>query len=179
MVVKSLGRTASPRILQRMLLCLLAATVATALALTGCASSGTSSASGSGAAASQQSATADSGSSASEGASGQNSQEAPSAAQAINVTVKVMDPDNAEVAAVETPVTLKDDVTVFAAIEATGVDMVAEDSSYGKYITSLNGKAAEGSSGWVYTVNGEEVMESADACQLSDGDTVEFTYITM
>ena len=54
-----------------------------------------------------------------------------------------------------------------------------ENGQYGTYISAINGLAAEGSSGWVYTVNGEQVMESADACPVADGDTVEFSYITM
>ena len=62
---------------------------------------------------------------------------------------------------------------------ATDADVTVEDGQYGTYISAINGLAAEGSSGWVYTVNGEQVMESVDACPVADGDTVEFSYITM
>lgn len=68
-----------------------------------------------------------------------------------------------------------------AAVELaqTTVTVTDADGQYGTYISAINGLAAEGSSGWVYTVNGEQVMESVDACPVADGDTVEFSYITM
>jgi len=69
--------------------------------------------------------------------------------------------------------------TVLSVIQATDADVTVEDGQYGTYISAINGLAAEGSSGWVYTVNGEQVMESVDACPVADGDTVEFSYITM
>ena len=68
---------------------------------------------------------------------------------------------------------------MLSVIQATDADVTVEDGQYGTYISAINGLAAEGSSGWVYTVNGEQVMESADACPVADGDTVEFSYITM
>ena len=71
------------------------------------------------------------------------------------------------------------DATALTALEATDAETVIEDSQYGKYITTINGQAAEGSSGWVYTVNGEQVMEAVDVCPVAAGDTVEFSFITM
>ena len=71
------------------------------------------------------------------------------------------------------------DATALDVLEATDAEVTTEDSQFGTYITSINGLAAEGSSGWVYTVNGEQVMEAVDVCSVADGDTVEFSYITM
>lgn len=75
--------------------------------------------------------------------------------------------------------TAAEGATVLSVIQATDADVTVEDGQYGTYISAINGLAAEGSSGWVYTVNGEQVMDSVDACPIADGDTVEFSYITM
>ena len=71
------------------------------------------------------------------------------------------------------------DATALAVLEATDAEVATENSQYGTYITAINGIAAEGNSGWVYTVNGEQVMEAVDVCPVAAGDTVEFSVITM
>ena len=71
------------------------------------------------------------------------------------------------------------DATALAVLEATDAEVATENSQYGTYITAINGIAAEGNSGWVYTVNGEQVMEAVDVCPVAAGDTVEFSFITM
>ena len=134
--------------------------LAATLAMTGCAQGASSGASSSQAGSSQSSA-------------------AQAAAQGINVTLVVLDPADEALKAADEGVVIEEGATVYDALEASTLDAQIEDSSYGKYLTSMAGTAAEGSSGWVYTVNGEEVMESIDSCVLSDGDTVEFKYITM
>lgn len=134
--------------------------LAATLAMTGCAQSASSGASSNQSSSSQSSA-------------------AQAAAQDINVTLVVLDPADEALKAADEGVVIEEGATVYDALEASTLDAQIEDSSYGKYLTSMAGTAAEGSSGWVYTVNGEEVMESIDSCVLSDGDTVEFKYITM
>lgn len=121
---------------------------------------------------------ASSGASSSQDSSSQSSA-AQAAVQDINVTLVVLDPADEALKAADEGVVIEEGATVYDALEASTLDAQIEDSSYGKYLTSMAGTAAEGSSGWVYTVNGEEVMESIDSCVLSDGDTVEFKYITM
>ena len=71
------------------------------------------------------------------------------------------------------------DATALAVLEATDAEVATENSQYGTYITTINGITAEGNSGWVYTVNGEQVMEAVDVCPVAAGDTVEFSFITM
>lgn len=71
------------------------------------------------------------------------------------------------------------DATALAVLEATDAEVVTENSQYGTYITAINGITAEGNSGWVYTVNGEQIMEAVDVCPVAAGDTVEFSFITM
>ena len=99
------------------------------------------------------------------------------AVELAQTTVTVTDADG-QVASY-TVETAAEGATVLSVIQATDADVTVEDGQYGTYISAINGLAAEGSSGWVYTVNGEQVMESVDACPIADGDTVEFSYITM
>lgn len=134
--------------------------LAATLAMTGCSQSASSAASSSQVSSAQSSA-------------------AQAAAQDINVTLVVLDPADEALKAADEGVVIDEGATVYDAIEASTLDAQIEDGSYGKYLTSMAGATAEGSSGWVYTVNGEEVMESIDSCVLSDGDVVEFKYITM
>ncbi len=80
----------------------------------------------------------------------------------------------------ETTVTVPVGATVFDALEASGMEIVASDSTYGKFIESINGVTngdAGSQSGWIYQVNGEDIMESADSAEVNDGDTVTFTFI--
>lgn len=109
------------------------------------------------------------------------SQGAPSdsAQNAEGVTVSVVMPEGADAESQSAEVSIPAEGTVYDALMATGWDVQAEDGEYGKYVTSING-VANGSlgdmSGWVFTVNGEQVMEGCDACKLAAGDTVEWTF---
>ena len=113
----------------------------------------------------------------SSGTSDASSSASDAAVGLAQTTVTVTDADG-QVASY-TVETAAEGATVLSVIQATDADVTVEDGQYGTYISAINGLAAEGSSGWVYTVNGEQVMESADACPVADGDTVEFSYITM
>ncbi len=112
--------------------------------------------------------------------SSQSSSSAAIQAEGPTINTTLIVKDSADVKGVSYPVTVAQaEATVLAAVEAAEVDAVIEDGPYGKYITSIGGKAAEGSSGWVYTVNGEQVMEAIDVCTLDEGDTVELEYLSM
>lgn len=113
----------------------------------------------------------------SSGTSDASSSASGTAVELTQTTVTVTDADG-QVASY-TVETAAEGATVLSVIQATDADVTVEDGQYGTYISAINGLAAEGSSGWVYTVNGEQVMESVDACPVADGDTVEFSYITM
>ena len=113
----------------------------------------------------------------SSGTSDASSSASGAAVELAQTTVTVTDADG-QVASY-TVETAAEGATVLSVIQATDADVTDEDGQYGTYISAINGLAAEGSSGWVYTVNGEQVMESVDACPVADGDTVEFSYITM
>lgn len=100
-------------------------------------------------------------------------------ADTINVTVAIDMPDNgmAESSVVETAIPTGG--TAYDALVKSGATVQDEDGEYGKFVTSINGveNGSEGSaSGWVYTVNDQQVTESCDACVLSEGDTVTWSF---
>lgn len=133
----------------------------------------------SGCASSQGSQSAASASGSSQAASSVSSVSAQQS-QTIEATVVVKDADDPAAAPQTYTVEVASDAaTAFDAIDAADLDIVFEDGEYGKYITAIGDKAAAGTSGWVYTVNGEQVMESIDSYQLANGDTIELEYISM
>lgn len=162
-------------ITKKLLASVLAAAFAAMLALAGCASdnAATDGADGKAApAAEQNAAPAEGDATAASDAAGADAAEA-------KVTVSVTMPEGASAASESAEVAIAAEGTVYDALMATGWDVQAEDSDYGKYVTSINGIAngSEGEmSGWVFTVNNEQVMEGCDACKLADGDTVEWTF---
>ena len=108
----------------------------------------------------------------------QQAQEAP-AADTIDVTVAIDMPDNgmADSKVVET--TIPAGGTAFDALEKSGATVQSEDGEYGKFVTSIDGieNGSQGSSsGWVYTVNDQQVNESCDKCVLAEGDTVTWSF---
>lgn len=146
--------------MKRLFACIAACALFASLALAGCGSNAPASSS----AASTQ------GSSAA-------SQQAEQPGELIETKATITDADgNTTSYTVQIPAT---DATALAVIEATDAEVTTENSQYGTYITAINGIAAEGNSGWVYTVNGEQVMEAVDVCPVAAGDTVEFSFITM
>lgn len=96
--------------------------------------------------------------------------EAGQAAEDIVVPVSITMPESAGAEPKTIEVTVADGSTVLQATEAAGWDVQVENSDYGKFVTSINGIAngSEGdASGWVYTVNDEQVMEACDVRQLT------------
>ena len=105
--------------------------------------------------------------------------EAGQAAEDIVVPVSITMPESAGAEPKTIEVTVADGSTVLQATEATGWDVQGENSDYGKFVTSINGiaKGSEGdASGWVYTVNDEQVMEACDVRQLTAGDSVQWSF---
>lgn len=105
--------------------------------------------------------------------------EAGQAAEDIVVPVSITMPESAGAEPKTIEVTVADGSTVLQATEAAGWDVQVENSDYGKFVTSINGIAngSEGdTSGWVYTVNDEQVMEACDVRQLTAGDSVQWSF---
>lgn len=149
--------------LRRALACGAAAALLCAAVLGGCASDAPSAASSS---------------SASSAAATSLSSSSASATEAtVDVTVTAPDDEGGTLFAGSIDVAA--DATVLDALEATGLDVDAQDSEYGMFVNAIGGVAGEGMKGWIYTVNGEQVQSSADKCTLADGDAVEWSYIDM
>ncbi|MFR5093040.1 MAG: DUF4430 domain-containing protein [Adlercreutzia equolifaciens] len=105
--------------------------------------------------------------------------EAGQAAEDIVVPVSITMPESVGAEPKTIEVTVADGSTVLQATEAAGWDVQVENSDYGKFVTSINGIAngSEGdASGWVYTVNDEQVMEACDVRQLTAGDSVQWSF---
>lgn len=72
--------------------------------------------------------------------------------------------------------------TVFDVLSAVcaenGVSLEYQSKSYIQGIGGLKTFDCGGSSGWMYRVNGETVMKAASKCTLSDGDVIEWYYVT-
>ena len=105
--------------------------------------------------------------------------EAGQAVKDIVVPVSITMPESAGAEPKTIEVTVADGSTVLQATEAAGWDVQVENSDYGKFVTSINGIAngSEGdASGWVYTVNDEQVMEACDVRQLTAGDSVQWSF---
>lgn len=108
--------------------------------------------------------------------------EAPAEAQqtqaVMTVRVDVTAPDPAG-SLFSGSLELSEGATALDALEATGVEYVAEDSQYGKFVSSIGGVAngeTSATAGWTYSVNGEMAMESCDVLVLSNGDSLTWEY---
>lgn len=141
---------------KRMLALLGALALACALMLTGCASQ-----------------PSESSSSSASDAVASSADQAP--AGDITVEVSVTGPDEA-VPFEQAEVSVPEGGTAIDALKATGVDMIAVESAYGLFITSIAGIPNEGSDGWTYTVNDERPTVSAESYVLSPGDVVAWAY---
>ena len=61
---------------------------------------------------------------------------------------------------------------------ANNCEVVMSDTSSTAYVVSIGGLEATDTAGWVYEVNDQMIMESADVCILEDGDKVSWDFET-
>ena len=124
----------------------------------------------------------------SDGASSSNGGNASSGGQSgsqessyVTVTVSVTS------SAVGNPVssggtfTFNEGATVYDALCALGLSVNAHGSSYGTYVSAIGGlaeKQYDGTSGWMYSVNGTTPMTACSNYVLSNGDNVVWYYVT-
>lgn len=100
------------------------------------------------------------------------------------VTVSILFPEESGIENTDGKASLyESDSSVLGALkdycEINGIDLAIETGTT-TYVTGIGGVSENDYgdiSGWVYTVNGEEIMEAADACNLEDGDSVEWKYV--
>ncbi len=100
------------------------------------------------------------------------------------VTVSIIYPEEAELENTDGKASIYEkNKTVLNALSdfcaLNGIDITIE-TGVSSYVTSIGGVSENDfgdSCGWVYTVNGEEVWEAADKCELEDGDIVEWKFV--
>lgn len=97
----------------------------------------------------------------------------------VNVQILVEAPGVVDFEPFNSSVAALEGATVLQVTQATTLDLVVEDSSYGAFVSSINGLANEGTSGWTYTLNGEQPPVSAGEQEVSSGDEIVWSYIDM
>lgn len=104
----------------------------------------------------------------------------------ITVTLDIDFPDSSNVKDVEDlKLTVDSGSTVFDVImkaytAESGEEVTATESdnteNATRYISSISGVAETDSAGWMYEVNDETIMKSADQCTLKNGDEIEWSF---
>ena len=67
--------------------------------------------------------------------------------------------------------------TAYDLLKKSGIEFEKEDGTGGVFITKIGELEGDDSRAWVFTINDEEIMESADNAKLEPGDSVEYSYI--
>lgn len=115
---------------------------------------------------------------ASQGESPSSSAESEGQAATISATVSIAAVEDAGFSGTNASVSLPEGSTVYDALVASETQIDAAEAEYGMFVSAIAGVENSDSSGWVYTVNGEQVMDACDDFVLSDGDVVEWSYTT-
>lgn len=106
---------------------------------------------------------------------------ADGSAEIITVEIDIDYPDESGIDDVdEAKVDIPEGGSVLDALnayaEANDCEILMDDSSKTPYVTSIGGVAATKTAGWIYEVNDEMVMKSADACTLNAGDEISWEF---
>lgn len=75
---------------------------------------------------------------------------------------------------------VQEGTSAYEALVATATGVNARATSFGMYVTAINGLAERDhgpQSGWVYSVNGVQPNYTSDSYILHDGDSVVWTYV--
>lgn len=101
----------------------------------------------------------------------------------ISVEIEIDYPDESGIADVEEAVVeIPEGGSVLDALnaysEASGCEILMDENATPPYVIGIGGLEASDVAGWVYEVNDEMVMESADACVLNAGDEASWSYET-
>jgi len=99
----------------------------------------------------------------------------------ISVEVEIDFPDDSGINDIEDAVVqIPEGGTVLDALSAYGeandCEIVMEETANPPYVVGIGGHQATDTAGWVYEVNDEMVMESADACVVNDGDEISWSF---
>ena len=96
----------------------------------------------------------------------------------VEVTISYVAGTDQLAPTVSVPVKVPADATVYDALLATGLTIDTEDTQYGKYVHGIADVMDSSNTGWVYTENGNEVMEGADAHKVVPGAVYLWTLIS-
>jgi hypothetical protein len=101
------------------------------------------------------------------------------AAEPLSVQVAVVGPEG-ELIFGSRSVTIEEGnkwgATALGALEATALAYGGIEYSFGYLVNSIDGKTAEGTAGWMYTLNDLSPSVGADSCEVAEGDIVIWYY---
>ena len=102
--------------------------------------------------------------------------DAQTSANQNDVTITVTSPEGPDAIDFSQQISVAEGATVLDALEATELEVTVLDGPYGAYVEAIGGIANEGTSGWTYTVNGEQPQVSAGEMVVNAGDTIAWAY---
>lgn len=105
--------------------------------------------------------------------------DAPAAVEQNDITIEVTSPEGPNAIDLAQELSVAEGTTILEALQATELDITVVDGPYGAYVEAIGGIANEGTSGWTYTVNGEQIPRSADEATVNAGDSIEWSYVDM
>ena len=103
--------------------------------------------------------------------------QAPAGTIAVEVNIDM--PNNGLAESKAIGVDVPEGATAYDALVKSGVDVQAENSDYGKFVTSIDGvqNGSEGeASGWTYKVNDESPTVGCDSYVLKNGDVITWEF---
>lgn len=105
----------------------------------------------------------------------------PASNEDIAITINISYPDESNLDDVEdAAMIVEDESSVLEALttyaDENGIEVEMDESSENPYVTSINGVAESDTAGWIYEVNNETVMESADMYILENGDVISWSF---
>lgn len=108
-------------------------------------------------------------------------QSSDAAAEEITVTIDIDYPDSSKVTDVENArVVIADGSSVLDVLnkyaEEANIKITMDEGSQMPYVTAINGVEATDTAGWVYEINDEMIMETADKHIVKNGDDIEWSF---
>ena len=105
--------------------------------------------------------------------------DATASAEKYDITLTATSPEGPNAIDFTQQIAVAEGTTVLEALQATELDVTVVDGPYGAYVEAIGGIANEGTSGWTYTVNDEQIQVSAGEAPVNAGDVVKWSYIDM
>ena len=112
-----------------------------------------------------------------------NNEGASSNGEMIDVCIEIDYPDAAGVADVEDyEFQVSEGTTALDMLhaygEATGIEIIMSDTSATAYVTSIGGVAETMDAGWIYEIDGEMTLETADEYVVKQGTEITWEFMS-